>query len=166
MRNDKGESCLASGSVDGRVRFGSSACGRGDVRTSLPSADDPIYTDVAGVLRPPRVFEVIAVVGLAATGVAEVALVGTGDDVVDSAPVTGNVFQLRPSPSSRWVRSTRSWRTTRTETRSTGNPSAVASRLRATMKAGLTPVSGMSHAPEESSTQSSESEELGEEVRP
>lgn len=98
MRNDKGESCLASGRVGDRVRFGNSACGAGDVRTRLPSAEDPIYTEVAGVLSP-GAFELIAVVGLAATGVAEVALVGTGDDVVDSAPVTGNVFQLRPSPS-------------------------------------------------------------------
>jgi hypothetical protein len=97
MVNGKGESCLAYGRVGDRVRFSSSACGPGDVRLRLPSAEDPIHVDAGFVQPTGGESHVVSAIGLCAGGVAQVALVGPDDTVLASASVTDHIFQLRPS---------------------------------------------------------------------
>jgi hypothetical protein len=98
MVNGKGESCLAYGRVGDRVRFSSSACGPGDVRSRLPSVEDPIHVDLGGFMHATGgAFHVVSAIGLCADGIARVALVGPDDTELASASVTDHVFQLRPS---------------------------------------------------------------------
>jgi hypothetical protein len=94
---DANRACLAEGPVGGKVRFGVGSCMPRDLRTFLPTPEDPIYKSVllsGGARGQPLVSRVTGLADYAAS----VALVGTDGVVLVSAPVTDHVFQLHPEP--------------------------------------------------------------------
>jgi hypothetical protein len=99
FRNDDGSTCISSGPADAKPRFGYTHCGR-DVLRLLPSADWPLYKEVAATVGPGRDdVRSVDVTGLVLPTISRVVFVDSDGTVVAEDDVEDHVFELSMAPS-------------------------------------------------------------------